>query len=259
MNILFIGDVVGRAGRRITRTHLPLLREDFQVDLAIVNCENAAAGFGITAEIGEELFRAGADVLTSGNHIWDRKESHEFLAREMRMLRPANYPPGVPGHGYWTGMVGNTPTAVLNLQGRVFMSPIDCPFRAFDSLRENELSGARVVFVDFHAEATSEKLAFGSYVDSRASAVVGTHTHVTTADEMVQPGGTAYITDSGMTGAADSIIGMRKESSIERFLLQIPRKFEPAEAGPRLSAVLVEVDEATGRARNIRRICRVQE
>jgi hypothetical protein len=256
MRILFVGDVVGKAGRKITRTHLPLLREDFKIDLAIVNCENAAAGFGITAQIGEELLSAGADVLTSGNHIWDRKDSYDFLSKEPRVLRPANYPPGVPGQGTWIGLVCDVPTAVLNLQGRVFMAPIDCPFRAFDHLKEEKLAGARILFVDFHAEATSEKLAFGSYVDGRATAVIGTHTHVTTADERVQEGGTAYITDAGMTGSSDSIIGMDKEGSIQRFLLQIPRKFEPAEAKPKLSAVIIDVDESTGRARSIQRVSR---
>ncbi|MBI4456558.1 MAG: TIGR00282 family metallophosphoesterase [Acidobacteria bacterium] len=258
MRILFVGDVVGKAGRKITVTHLPLLRADFQIDLTIVNCENAAGGFGITVQIGEELFRAGADVLTSGNHIWDRKESYDFLCRERRILRPANYPPGVPGCGFWNGVVLGIPVAVLNLQGRVFMPCIDCPFRTFDALRQNELAEAKVLLVDFHAEATSEKLAFGSYVDGRASAVIGTHTHVTTADETVQAGGTAYITDSGMTGSSDSIIGMEKTASIERFLLQIPRKFEPAQARPRLSALVVDVDEITGYARSIQRVCRME-
>ncbi|MBI3939552.1 MAG: TIGR00282 family metallophosphoesterase [Acidobacteria bacterium] len=258
MKILFVGDVVGKAGRKITGTHLPLMRQDLGIDFAVVNCENAAGGFGVTAEIGEELFRAGADVLTSGNHIWDRKDSYDFLSREARVLRPANYPPGVPGYGYWCGMVKEAPTAVLNLQGRVFLPPIDCPFRAFDDLKKKELAAARVLFVDFHAEATSEKLAFASYVDGRASAVVGTHTHVTTADERVQDGGTAYITDSGMTGSSDSVIGMDKEASIQRFLLQIPRKFLPAEARPRLSAVVIDVDERTGHARSIQRISRTE-
>ena len=258
MRILFVGDVVGKAGRKITQTHLSLMREDFKIDVAIVNCENAAGGFGITEMIGEELFRAGADVLTSGNHIWDRKESHGFLDKEARMLRPANYPPGVPGRGCWSGVVGGVPVGVLNLQGRVFMAPIDCPFRAFDALRDSELAGTRVLFVDFHAEATSEKLAFGAYVDGRASAVIGTHTHVATADETVLPGGTAYITDCGMTGSADSIIGMEKKGSIERFLLQIPRRFAPAEAKPQLSGVVIDVDESTGHARRIQRVSRTE-
>lgn len=258
MKILFVGDVVGKAGRKVTVTHLPLLRADYQIDVAIVNCENAAGGFGITAPIGEEMFRAGADVLTSGNHIWDRKESYEFLAREPRMLRPANYPPGVPGFGFWKGAVREISLAVLNLQGRVFMAPIDCPFRAFDAVRNGQLASARILIVDFHAEATSEKLAFGSYVDGRASAVVGTHTHVVTADETVQVGGTAYITDVGMTGSSDSIIGMEKQRSVERFLTQIPHRFEPAAARPRLSAAVIDVDETTGHARSIQRISRTE-
>ncbi|HEY2931829.1 MAG TPA: TIGR00282 family metallophosphoesterase [Acidobacteriota bacterium] len=257
MRILFIGDIVGKPGRQIAQSHLSLLKQDYQADFTIVNCENAAAGFGITAKIGEELFQAGADVLTSGNHIWDRREAYDFLNSEPRMLRPANYPPGVPGYGFWKGTVKDVPFAVLNLQGRVFMVPIDCPFRAFDSLRAGELSGC-ILFVDFHAEATSEKLAFGAYVDGRASAVVGTHTHVTTADETVQAGGTAYITDVGMTGPSDSIIGMQKEGSIERFLMQIPRKFEPAEGRPRLSGVVVDIDETSARARSIQRITRTE-
>ena len=256
MILLFVGDVVGKAGRKITQTHLPLLREDFKADLTIVNCENSAAGFGVTSEIAEELFSAGADVLTSGNHIWDRKESYDFMGRERRLLRPANYPPGVPGFGFWTGTVAGTEAAVLNLQGRIFMASIDCPFRAFDALRQGELSRAKVLFVDFHAEATSEKIAFARYVEGRASVIAGTHTHVTTADERVLPGGTACITDVGMTGATDSVIGMGKEGAIERFLLQIPRRFEPAQGSPALSAIVADVDEATGRARSIRRISR---
>lgn len=259
MKILFIGDIVGKAGRKIALTHLPLLKEDFGIDLAIVNCENAAAGFGVTAQIGEELFAGGADVLTSGNHVWDRKESFDFLRSERRMLRPANYPPGVPGFGFWNASVGDVPVAVLNLQGRVFMPSIDCPFRTFDSLRQNELADVRILFVDFHAETTSEKIAFASYVDGRASAVVGTHTHVTTADETVQEGGTAYISDVGMTGSSDSVIGMEKEGAINRFLLQIPqKKFEPAEKKPRLSAVVVDVDEFTGHSLSIQRVSRME-
>ncbi|HEV8132511.1 MAG TPA: TIGR00282 family metallophosphoesterase [Acidobacteriota bacterium] len=259
MRILFVGDVVGKAGRKITVTHLPLLKADFHIDFAIVNCENAAAGFGITPRIGEELLAAGADVLTSGNHVWDRKEAFEFLNKENRALRPANYPPGVPGFGFWRGNVRDVEVAVLNLQGRVFMPSIDCPFRAFDSLRKNELADARVLFVDFHAETTSEKIAFASYVDGRASAVVGTHTHVTTADETLLEGGTAYITDVGMTGAADSVIGMEREGAIQRFLLQIPqKKFEPAEKNPRLSAVVIDIDETTGHARSIQRVSRTE-
>ncbi|HEY3129662.1 MAG TPA: TIGR00282 family metallophosphoesterase [Acidobacteriota bacterium] len=257
MKILFIGDIVGKAGRKIALSHLPLLKQDYGIDLAIVNCENAAAGFGVTAQIGEELLAGGADVLTSGNHVWDRKESFDFLRSEKRMLRPANYPPGVPGFGFWKSAVGDVPVAVLNLQGRIFMPPIDCPFRTFDSLRENQLAEARVLFVDFHAETTSEKIAFASYVDGRASAVVGTHTHVTTADESVQDGGTAYISDVGMTGSSDSVIGMEKQGAIDRFLLQIPqKKFEPAEKKPKLSAVVVDIDEASGRARGIQRVSR---
>lgn len=255
MRILIIGDVVGRPGRRAVLRHLGPLVYEQRTDFVVVNCENAAAGFGVTPDIAQSLLEAGANVLTSGNHIWDKKAIFEYLDHEPRLLRPANYPPPAPGRGLF---IGNTPggirVAVLNLQGRTYLPAIDCPFRMADSLLETVAADVTVRIVDFHAEVTSEKAAFGWYLDGRVSAVVGTHTHVPTADERVLPGGTAYITDLGMTGPYDSVIGMDKEGSIRRFLQGTPARFEPASNDVRLCGVLVDVDETTGRARSIERI-----
>ncbi len=259
MKILYVGDIFGQPGRRIAKEALPLLLKDYAPDLVLANVENAAAGFGITPQLVEELLDLGIAVLTSGNHIWDKKEILVYLAEHAdgRLLRPANYPPGVPGHGLYVGKTRNgIDYAVLNLQGRVFMPTIDCPFRAADAALESLPPEVKIRVLDFHAEATSEKWAMGWYLDGRVTAVVGTHTHVPTADETVLPQGTAYITDLGMTGPYDSVIGIDKNAIIKKFLNQIPARFEVAKGDPRLSAVLIEADAETGRAISIQRIMR---
>ncbi len=255
MNILFIGDVIGRTGRRALTDRLHRLVDEHQADLVIVNGENAAAGFGLTAPIAMELFDLGVDVITSGNHIWDKREVYDYLEREERVLRPANYPPGLPGRGAGVfATASGIRVGIINLEGRVFMNNLDCPFRASDKLVAELAKEARVLFVDFHAEATSEKMALGHYLDGRVSAVVCTHTHVQTADERVFAGGTAYISDAGMTGSRDAVIGMRKEQVLEKFLTQTPVRFEVAKQQPVICGVLVSVDEKTGRAQSIQRI-----
>ena len=256
MNILVIGDIVGKPGRRATTRLLPQLIAKHQIDLCIANVENAAGGFGVTAKTANELLAAEIDVLTSGNHIWDRKEVADFLAREPRLLRPANYPDGAPGKGSLRlQTAGGVPVGVINLSGRVFMKPLDCPFKAAQkqiaALKEQ---GTKIIIVDFHAEATSEKVALGWFLDGQVSAVLGTHTHVQTADERILPAGTAYITDLGMTGAHDSIIGLKKEAVLERFLSQRPRQFEVAKANLQLDAVLIEIEEKSGKGRCIKRL-----
>lgn len=263
VNILFVGDVFGSAGRHIVREHLPHLLETHAVDLLIINGENAAGGFGITPAIAEDLFDLGAHVLTTGNHIWDKKEIFEYMTvppgsqeRGRRILRPANYAVGTPGFGLYQGTLPTgQPYAVINLQGRVFMSATDDPFRKADELLaqiERE-SGAKVILVDFHAEATSEKVALGWYLDGRATAVLGTHTHIPTADERVLPNGTAVQTDVGMSGPYDSVIGVEVELVLRRFLTGMPGKFEAAKGNPKMAATLVQCDGATGRAHGIQR------
>src|SRR5262245_23192798 len=255
MRFLFIGDIVGRPGRDLVRHGLHGLVEHHQIDLVIANAENAAAGFGITREIGDQLLDYGIDVMTSGNHIWDKKEALEYIGAEARLLRPANYPNGAPGRGaYLARTRDNVSVGVINVMGRVFMANIDDPFavvlREIDALR----SRARIIFVDFHAEATSEKIAMGWHLDGKVTAVVGTHTHVQTADERVLPKGTAYLTDVGMTGPHDSIIGVEVDAALGRFLTALPQKFETATANPRLNAVVVDADETTGHATDIERL-----
>lgn len=255
MNVLFIGDVLGRPGRELVRRGLRALVEHHAVDLVVANVENAAAGFGITREIGDEFLKWGVDVMTSGNHIWDKKEAIEYIAAEPRLLRPANYPAGVPGRGAYVAQTrGGEPVGVVNVMGRVFMLNIDDPFAVVLHEIEAMRHWARVIIVDFHAEATSEKMAMGWHLDGKATAVFGTHTHVQTADERVLPGGTAYITDAGMTGPHDSIIGMDREAALGRFLNGMPSKFEPATGNPRLNGVVVSADPATGRATSVTRI-----
>lgn len=259
IKILFIGDIVGHAGRRVVKEMLPRLLEEYSADLVLANGENAAAGFGITPPLVEELLDLGIAVLTSGNHIWDKKEILPYLSEHVdgRLLRPANYPGSTPGHGLYVGKTrAGVDYAVLNLQGRVFMASIDCPFRTADVLLERIPREVKLRIVDMHAEATSEKLAMGWYLDGRVTAVVGTHTHVPTADETVLPQGTAYITDLGMTGPYDSVIGIEKQAIIQKFLNQIPARFEVAKGDPRLSAVLIEAEAQTGRALSIQRILR---
>jgi metallophosphoesterase (TIGR00282 family) len=261
LRILFVGDIFGRPGRNILRENLAALVKDHAVDLCIANGENAAGGFGLTPQIAEEFFDLGIDVITTGNHVWDKRELVDYLnsaANEpyspaRRVLRPANYPAGTPGVGVYEGTTrGGVPYAVVNLQGRVFMANIDDPFRVADRLLE--AISAKVIFVDFHAEATSEKVALGWYLDGRVTAVVGTHTHIPTADTRVLPGGTAYQTDVGMTGPYDSVIGVQKEQILQRFLTSLPARFEAAVNDVRFCAVLVDSDESTGKARSIQRI-----
>ena len=260
MRILFIGDIFGRPGRTIVRERLAGLVKEQQADLIIANGENAAAGFGITPQLAEELFDFGIDVITTGNHVWDKREIVEYFesangnphSPARRVLRPANYPAGMPGAGYYEGRKGDVPYAVMNLQGRVFMASNDDPFRKADEILKK--IEAKVIFVDVHAEATSEKISMGWYLDGRVTAVVGTHTHIPTADERVLPNGTAYITDVGMTGPYDSVIGVKKELVVGKFLNNMPVRFEAATGDVRLCGVLVDCDEHTGKARKIHRI-----
>jgi metallophosphoesterase (TIGR00282 family) len=280
LNILFVGDIFGSAGRRIVREHIGHVREAHHVELTIVNAENAAGGFGLTPQIAEDIFDMGADVLTMGNHVWDKKELIDYLNsaapesvagshagsatansssvsasvdRPRRVLRPANFPPGTPGYGVFEGTTASgVDYAVIQLQGRVFMTPIDDPFRTADAL----LAGikAKVIVVDFHAEATSEKVAMGWYLDGRVTAVLGTHTHIPTADERILHNGTAFQTDVGMSGPYDSIIGVEKELVLHKFLTAMPGKFEAAKGNPKMCAALVTCDANTGRASAIQRI-----
>ena len=255
LKILFIGDIIGRPGRQLIRDLLPRLVDQHMIDLVIANGENAAAGFGLTPDVVSELFDLGVDVLTTGNHVWDKRDGLVCLDQEPALLRPANYPEGAPGRGvgvYETA--AGISVAVVNLEGRVFMNGLDCPFRKADAILDELGAEQRIVFVDFHAEATSEKGALGAYLDGRVSAVVGTHTHVQTADERVMPGGTAFISDVGMSGARDSVIGIRKELSVQRFLTQMPVRYEIAKKDPVLCGVVVSIDESTGRARQIERV-----
>jgi 2',3'-cyclic-nucleotide 2'-phosphodiesterase len=255
MNILFIGDIVGRPGRDLMRAGLDAIVSRYRVDFVIANAENAAGGFGITREIGDDFLAHGVDVMTSGNHIWDKKEAIGYIGVEARLLRPINYPAGVPGRGSYVGRTGDgRAVGVINAMGRVFMLTIDDPFavvtRELESLRQR----TPVIVVDFHAEATSEKIAMGWHLAGKVTAVVGTHTHVQTADDRILPGGTAYITDVGMTGPHDGIIGVEREPALGRFLNGMPARFETASGDPRLHAVVVEADAATGRASAITRL-----
>jgi 2',3'-cyclic-nucleotide 2'-phosphodiesterase len=257
--ILFIGDVFGQPGRRIAKEKLPELTREFSPDVIIANGENAAGGFGITPALADELLDAGIDVLTSGNHIWDKKEIFSYFDQHTdgRLLRPANYPGSAPGTGLYRGRTkSGVEYAVLNLQGRVFMPSLDCPFRTADALLAQLPDSVRIRIVDVHAEATSEKRALGWYLDGRVTAVVGTHTHIPTADETVLPKGSAYITDLGMSGPYDSVIGMDKQAVIRKFLDQVPTRFEVAKGDPRVSCVVIEADPAEGRALSIQRVMR---
>lgn len=254
MNILFIGDIFSKAGRRVVAGHLDDIVRSRSIELVIGNAENAAGGFGITPRLAQELLGRGIDVLTGGNHIWDRKEILQFFPQEPRLLRPANYPGG-PGAGlYQATTKAGVPYAVLNLQGRVFMANTDCPFRTADRELEKLPASCKIRIVDMHAEATSEKVAMGWYLDGRVTAVLGTHTHVPTADERVLPKGTAYITDVGMTGPYDSVIGITKEAIVDRFLTQVPARFDAAEKDARLAAVIIQADPESGRALGIERL-----
>jgi metallophosphoesterase (TIGR00282 family) len=253
--LLFIGDIVGRPGRELVRRGLSALVAHHRIDLVVANVENAAAGFGITPEIAEDFLEYGIHVMTGGNHTWDKKEILPYFSEQPRLLRPANFPAGAPGRGVYVATAGNgVPVAVINLMGRVFMTAIDDPFRVvldeIDAVRHEAL----IVFVDFHAEATSEKVAMGWHLDGRVTAVVGTHTHVQTADDRVLPRGTAYITDVGMTGPHDSVIGVDRQAILQRFMTALPQRFDAANENPRINAVLVDADETTGRALAIQRL-----
>jgi len=255
VKLLFIGDIIGKPGRQVISRELHRLVDRYMVDLVIANGENAAGGFGITEDTANELYKCGIDVLTSGNHIWDKKDSLSFINRAEKLLRPANYPDGTPGRGsalFTTA--GGAKVAVLNLEGRVFMNNLECPFRTADREISELYTETPIIFVDFHAEATSEKASLGWYLDGRVSALIGTHTHIQTADERILPGGTAYLTDAGMTGGFDSVIGVKKEEAITKFLSQLPVKFDVAKNNLRLNGVVVVVDEQTGKALSIERI-----
>lgn len=254
MNVLMIGDVVAKPGRMAVLDRIQDLREQYAIDFALMNAENVAGGFSITPSLAEQLFAAGIDVMTSGNHIFDKKEAIEYIGKQPRLLRPANYPPGTPGCGMWVGEVNGTNVAVINLMGRVFMPPSDDPFRVADALLSSLPIDTRVRIVDMHAEATSEKVAMGWYLDGRASAVLGTHTHVQTADERILPQGCAYLTDIGMTGSYAGVIGMNKADVIARFTSVIARRADHSSGQARICAAVVNVDETTGHARGIQRI-----
>jgi len=254
MKILFIGDIVGKPGRKAVKALLPSVLNRFKIDLTVANCENAAGGFGVTEKVSRELFDYGINIMTSGNHIWDKKEALGLLDKEDRILRPLNYPPGVPGRGSITINVTGTKVGIMNVSGRVFMNPMDCPFRTADRELQSVKKETDVIIIDFHAEATSEKIAFGHYMDGRVSAVIGSHTHVQTADEQVLPAGTAYISDAGMTGPAYSVIGVEIEQIIDKFLRQLPKKFNTAKGDSVMSGVIIEINERTGKALSIHRL-----
>ncbi len=255
MKVLFVGDIIGKPGRMAFKALLPGITETHGIELVIVNGENSAAGFGITKKVGNELFAIGAHVITGGNHIWDKKEALEYLDSEQNVIRPLNYPPGVPGFGSVVHVsASGAKVAVINLSGRVFMPPLDCPFRTLEAELERLGDSVDMIIVDFHAEATSEKVAMGQYFDGKVSAMLGTHTHVQTADECVMPGGTAYITDVGMSGPVNSVIGVDSERIFERFLTSVPVRFEVAHGPSLLCAVVVDIDDNTGKARSIERV-----
>lgn len=257
MKILFIGDVVGKPGRAAITGLLPGLKKEYGLDFVIANAENVSGGSGITQKTAAELFDAGVHVLTSGDHIWKKREIIEYLPTEKRILRPLNYPAGAPGEGWGVFTAGNgVPVAVINVNGRVFMDPIEHPFYETDKALAKVSSLAKVIIVDVHAEATSEKVALGWYLDGRASAVIGTHTHIQTADERILPRGTGYLTDAGMTGPYDSVIGRKVEDVLSRFLTGLPARFDVAEENIRLNGVIITVDEQTGRTSAMERVQR---
>ena len=255
ITILVVGDIVGRPGRRALREVLPDLQKQRRIDCAIANAENAAGGSGVTPQIVTELLNSGIDVLTSGDHIWRNRAVYQVIGREERILRPANYPDETPGHGSQVYTLhSGVKIGVVNIVGRVFMSPADCPFHAVVDEIEAVKKETPLIVVDFHAEATSEKIAMGRFLDGRVTAVIGTHTHVQTADERILPGGTAYITDIGMTGPCDSVIGRDVELVIKHFITQLPQRFEVAKKGVELQGVFIRADENTGRAVSIERV-----
>jgi hypothetical protein len=255
MKLLFVGDVIGKPGRRALQLLLPRLVDQHRADYVVVNVENSAGGFGVTPDVLKEIEDLPIDVYTTGNHVWDKKEVMELLDRHPKLLRPANYPDGNPGKGVHLGeTAAGIPVAVMNLEGMVFMSNLDSPFHKADRLLAGLDPRYKAIFLDFHAEATSEKQAMGFYLDGRVSAVIGTHTHVPTADERMLPNGTALLTDAGMTGPYESVIGMRADKVLKRFLLQTPSSFEVAKRDVRLAGAVVDIDEETGKARGIERL-----
>jgi len=250
-----IGDIVGRPGRTIVRQLLPQIIKDYEIDFVIANGENAAGGNGITQKTAQELFISGIDFITTGNHVWDNKDVFNIINEEPRIIRPANYPVGTPGKGYQTLIFKNyLPITIINLSGRTFMPALDCPFKTVENILAKVENDSKIIVVDFHAEATSEKLAMGWFLDGRVSLVAGTHTHVQTADERIFPNGTGYITDLGMTGPSDSILGVNKDKVIQKFLTQLPVKFEVAKGPMQLNAIVVDIDEKTGKTISIERI-----
>ncbi|WP_028307288.1 TIGR00282 family metallophosphoesterase [Desulfitibacter alkalitolerans] len=254
MRFLFIGDIVGRPGRNIVKSMLPQLKVECSPDVVIVNAENAAGGNGLTEQVANELYNDGVDFITLGNHVWDKKDILDFIDREERIVRPANYPPGTPGKGYKVFTKNNIKLSVINLQGRVYMQALECPFRTMDNILAHIANQTNIIIVDIHAEATSEKMALGYYLDGKVSAVLGTHTHIQTADDKILPKGTGYITDVGMTGPYESILGIKKENIIARFLTHMPNRFEVATGTSQLNAVILEVDNVTGKAVSIERL-----
>ncbi len=260
MRVLLLGDVLSRVGRKALKGSLAAVREKFLVDLCLANVENAAGMFGITRKVKNEISRAGVDIMTSGNHIWDKRQGVELLDTDMDILRPANYPDEAPGKGFLVMDCNNVKVAAVNLQGRIFMPATDCPFRKADEILGALENKAKIILVDFHAEATSEKLALGFYLDGRVSVVAGTHTHVPTADQRILKEGTAYQTDIGMVGPFDSVIGMKKKSVIKRFITGTKQRFSAGGSDPVIQGLCVEIDEETGRAMNIERVFeRVEE
>ena len=255
MKILFIGDIVGKPGREAVKTLLPGLKKEFNLDFVIANAENAAGGSGITPKVAQELFDSGLNVLTSGDHIWKKREILEIIDKEERILRPLNFPATAPGRGWGVfNAQNNFKVGVINVQGRVFMEALECPFRTTRQTQEVLSKETKIIIVDIHAEATSEKVALGWYLDGKVSCVLGTHTHIQTADERILPGGCAYITDVGMTGPCDSVIGRRIEDVLERFITSVPTRFEVAQENIQLQGVVLDIDENSGKARSITRI-----
>jgi 2',3'-cyclic-nucleotide 2'-phosphodiesterase len=254
MRILFIGDVVGSPGRKMISEYLPRLKRKYNPTVTIINGENSAGGRGITSKIVKLMMESGAQAITMGNHTWDNREIFDFIDTTPQLIRPANFPEGTPGKGYTLIKVNNIEIAIINLQGRTFLPPLDCPFRTADAIIKDVKKRTPYIFVDFHAEASSEKQAIGWYLDGQVSAVVGTHTHVQTADERILPNGTAYITDVGMTGPYDGILGMEREAVLKKFLTNLPVRFEVVEGREQLNGVLIDLDRATGLAKSIKRI-----
>lgn len=254
INILFVGDIIGKPGLELVQTWLPGLIQKYKSDLVVANGENVSDGKGCTAKEGTILFDLGVHVITGGNHTWDKHQSQDYLKSEPRVIRPLNYPKGTYGNGYYVAETKKGKVAVLNLQGRTFMSPLDCPFRSADWVLQKLKAETKVVILDFHAEATAEKMAMGHYLDGKISALIGTHTHTQTADERILPGGTAYITDVGMSGPYDSVIGMKTVAAINRFIYQTPQKYETATDNVHLAGINLVIDSETGKAQEIERI-----